>query len=287
MTELIQEVESTPLAIITDLIEASRAQVERIVVAVLGSSCLAADVEQVLDTNALINEKLSAFAADERDCLATLGQLRADDYDRLPAFDGLDGDDADALRQTLMERLVMHLVDLRIAGSKLERGIELNRTAMIERFAIFSVAGLAQDGAHSVVSARAFVVAYLVAAQLKDRLETAGHRWTGDKTLITLYLHAVGSERRRSKERFVADPVASVIATRLGFRSARQLHQALFAWHLVKSGAASTEPEEPSGHIGFDRTPCDAFRRQYQASAIAGEVFSGIMQRLQRPSAAR
>lgn len=280
MTELIQEVQSTPLAIITELIEASRAQVERIVAAVLGTSCLPEDVEHVLDTNALINEKLAAFAADERDCLATLGQLRADDFDRLPAFDGLDDDEMDQLRQTLMEHLVIHLVDLRIAASRLERGIGLNRAAMIERFAIFSVVGLAQDGAASMVSARAFVVAYLVAAQLKDRLETAGYRWTGDKTLIILYLSAVGCERRRSKERFIADPVASMIATRLGFRSARQLHQALFAWHLARSGG---EPAEPTGHIGFDQTAGNAFRRQYQASAMAGDVFSGIMQRLRLP----
>ena len=77
MTELIEEVENTPLAIITELLKASRGQVERIVATILSTSCLATEVEQVLDTDALITEKLAAFAADEKACLAMLGQLPA------------------------------------------------------------------------------------------------------------------------------------------------------------------------------------------------------------------
>ena len=285
MPELIiatDAVDNTPLSIITELIEASRSQVERIVTAILATSCLPTEVEQVLDTNALIAEKRSAFAADERDCLAALGQLRGEDFARLPAFDALDVDDADRLRQSLLEGLVMHLVDLRIVAGKLERGIELNRAAMIERFATFAVAGLARDGAATMVSARAFVLGCLVAAHLKDWLESAGYRWTGEKALITLYLNAVGCERRRSKERFVADPIASAIATRLGFRSARQVHQALFAWHTANAGG---DRAEPSGHLRFDRLPCAAFEAQYRASAVPAQVFADIMQRIGRPAA--
>lgn len=154
MTVLTDETKNTPLAIITELITASRGQVERIVAAVLSSSCLAIGVEHVLDTNELINEKLRAFGADEKDCLEMLSRIRGDDTDRLQALDGLEDGAAERLRQTLLEHLVIHLVDLRIATGKLERGIEQNRNAMIERLATFAVAGLSQDGAPSIVSAR-------------------------------------------------------------------------------------------------------------------------------------
>lgn len=283
MTVLIDVIKNTPLAIITELIDASRTQIDRISDAVLDMSCLANDVEFVLDTNALINEKLEAFGADERQCLTTLAQLRSGDTDFLPVAEHLDDAALDQLRQTLMQRLVIHLVDLRIAMRKLQRGLELNRAAMIERFAIFAVAGLSQDGASGIVSARAFVVAYLVAAQLKDRLECAGYRWTGEKTLITLYLNAVGCERRRSKDRFVADPIASLIATRLGFRSAKQLHRELYAWHAEKNGSNGSKP---NGHISFDPMPCVAFRREYLASPVSHDVYSKLMERLRNSGAA-
>ena len=62
-----------------------------------------------------------------------LSRMRGDDTDWLQALDGLEDGAAERLRQTLLERLVIHLVDLRIATGKLERGIEQNRNAMIER----------------------------------------------------------------------------------------------------------------------------------------------------------
>ena len=153
MTELIEEAEDTPLAILTELINASHGEFERSVTTVLDTSCLGTGVEQILDTHTLIHEKLQAFAGDEKDSLSALSQLRADDIDRLPICGALNADEADQSQHMPMERLVIHLVDLRIAAGKLGRGIEHNRAAMVECFATTAVANLAQDRAPSMVSA--------------------------------------------------------------------------------------------------------------------------------------
>ena len=58
-------------------------------------------------------------------------------------------------------------------------------------------------------SVAALITACLVAARKKDKLEVAGYRWTGEKTLVTLYLNAIGCERRRRRGRHVADPIAN------------------------------------------------------------------------------
>jgi hypothetical protein len=277
------DLDQTPLDTIAGLIGHCQPQVERIVDAVIARSALVQEVAALRETTEAIAERLSALAADEADCVAMLARLDGDSFDQLPEFDGLDADETQDMRQSLRSRLAAHRGVLQNHQATLARGIEIGRTGMVSRFAIFAVAGLAEDGAPSMPSGLAFIVACQVAAQLKDRIETAGYRWAGEKTLVTLYLNAFGCERRKSPERQVADPVASIIATRLGFRSARELHQALHALHE----AVATAQDEMNaatgaglGHVQFDRRPCAAFDASYAASTALDDAFLQLMQRV-------
>lgn len=276
MTKDIVGIQSKPLATIVQLVQEAQQQVQRIVESVMEKSALSAEVSGVLETTGFIREKLTALKTDEEDCTQLLARLSSTGYARMPEFAGLSDEETTQRRATLLSRLRAHLVRVRKSKATLERGLELSRASMVNRFATYAVAGLSEDGTDTMISGRAFMVAYLVAANLKDRLETAGFRWAGEKTLITLYLNAVGCERRRSKDRFVADPIASVVATRTGFRSAMELHQALFALHNVTAGGGAADD---LGHVQFDQAPCAAFAQNYQASSTLQTVFEKVMQR--------
>ena len=291
-----QAVIQTPLDAIAGLICRYEFQVERIVTAVLADSALSQEVVALRETTDMLVERLSALAADEADCAAMLARLDGDDFDRLPEFNDLDADEAQDIRVSLRNRLLAHRSVLRNHQATLARGVEIARTGMISRFAIFAVAGLAQDGAHSMPSGLAFIVACLVAVRLKDHLETAGYRWAGEKTLVTLYLNAIGCERRHAPDRQVADPAASIIATRLGFRSAQELHRALHALHEAQAApqdmadgmqmAASAARIADLGHVRFDRAPCPAFDARYAASTALDDAFLQIMARARTGPAA-
>ena len=269
--------ENTSLAIITSLINAAETQVDRISKAVLAESVLANEVGVLADTTEVIAKNLAILVADRSHCTDVLARLQGDTDSRMPMFDDLDNDERQQQRAALMIKLGAHHESLQTNIAILERGIDLSRTGMINRFATFAVAGLSIDAAETMVSGRAFITACLVAARLKDRLEVAGYRWTGEKMLVTLYLNAIGCERRRSRERHVADPIASAIATALGFVSAMQLHRALFALHC-----ASTDVAAPAtlNHVRFDQAPCSAFADSYYAPAAPMQTFTALMQRL-------
>ena len=269
--------ENTSLATITSLIGAAEVQVQRIVDAVLGQSVLATEVAALLETTDAIRAKLVILITDQKHCSSLLARLEADTEGRMQLFDSLDDDERQQQRTALMKRLDAHLTGLQTNIATLERGIDLSRAGMVNRFATFAVAGLSLDAGGSMVSGRAFINACLVAARLKDKLEIAGFRWTGEKSLITLYLNAIGCERRRSKKRHVADPIASAIATALGFVSAMQLHQALFALHGAATGAT---PPVALGHVRFDQAPCAAFEQSYYASTTPEQAYNALMQRL-------
>lgn len=275
--------ENTSLATITKLINAAEAQVKRVTNAVLEQSVLANEVNALAETTEAIANNLTILIADQTHCTELLARLQADTDGRMPMFDGLDEDERQPRRAALMHKLGAHLAALQTNIATLERGIDLSRTGMVNRFATFAVAGLSIDAADTMVSGRAFITACLVAARLKDKLEVAGYRWTGEKTLVTLYLNAIGCERRRSRERHVADPIASAIATALGFVSAMQLHRALFALHCTSTDAATLATLH---HVRFDRVPCAAFAENYYVPAAPIQAFAELMQRLgsgQRP----
>lgn len=269
--------ENTSLATITSLISGAEPQVERIVTAVLGQSILATEVAGLLECTEVIRDKLAILVADKNHCTSLLTRLQTGAGAGMRMFDGLDGEEREQRRTELMRKLDRHLEGLQKNIATMERGIALSRSGMLNRFATFAVAGLSIDADDVMVSGRAFITACLVAARLKDRLEVAGFRWTGEKTLITLYLNAIGCERRRSKERHVADPIASAIATALGFVSAMQLHQALFALHSAATGVA---PGPGLRHVRFDQEPCAAFETGYYASTAPKQDFTALMQRL-------
>ena len=291
-----QAVIQTPLDTIAGLIRRCQCQVERVVAAVLADSALLQEVVTLRETTDMLVERLSALDADETDCAAMLARLDGDDFDRLPEFDDLDADEAQDMRVSLRNRLLAHRSVLRNHQATLTRGVEIARTGMVSRFAVFAVAGLAEDGAQSMPSGLAFIVACLVAAHLKDHLETAGYRWAGEKTLVTLYLNAIGCERRHAPDRQVADPASSIIATRLGFRSAQELHRALHALHeaqVAPQDMADGREEVTAavriaglGHVQFDRAPCPAFDARYAASTALDDAFLQIMARARTGPAA-
>ncbi len=243
----------------------------------LAKSVLPDEVSALIDTTEAIRAKLAILVADQNHCASLLARLKAGAGGDLPMFGELDEDERQQRRAALMIKLGAHLAGLQTNIATLERGIALSRNGMVNRFATFAVAGLSIDAGDTMVSGRAFITACLVAARLKDRLEVAGYRWTGEKSLITLYLNAIGCERRRSKNRHVADPIASAIATALGFVSAMQLHQALFALHSATTGATRAQA---LGYVRFDRQPCTAFEDSYYSPPAAQQVFMALMQRL-------
>lgn len=269
--------DNTSLATINTLMGNAEAQVERIVAAVLDESVLAGEVAALLECTDVVRDKLAILVADAEHCAGLLARLQADGGPEMDLFEGLDQDERAQRHAELVRKLRQHADGLQKNIATLERGVTLSRTGMINRFATFAVAGLSLDAGDGMVSGQAFITAYLVAARLKDRLEVAGFRWTGEKTLITLYLNAIGCERRRSKDRHVADPIASAIATALGFVSAMQLHQALFALHGAATGATSAQA---LGLVRFDQAPCAAFEHSYYASTTPQQTFAGLMQRL-------
>ena len=279
----------TPFDTIAAILGNCQPQVTRIVATMLADSALPREIAVLRETTDALQERLDALTADEADCIVMLGRLDSPQFDRLPEFDGLDADAAQDMRRSLQRRLKAHRTVLQNHQGALTRGIEIGRTGLVNRFATFAVAGLGKDSAASMPSGLAFIVACQIAAQLKDRLETAGYRWAGEKTLVSLYLHAIGCERRQSPERLVADPAASVIATRLGFRSARELHRALHALDQAQAPAAPALPgDDPAaqaqrigrlGHVAFDRAACPNFDASYHASSALDDAFLHIMAR--------
>ena len=107
-----------------------------------------------------------------------------------------------------LQAVAVHIFYAQASIAILDRGIALSRNGMVNRFATFAVAGLSVDAADSMVSGRAH---HCMSGRRpkEDKLEVAGYRWTGEKTLVTLYLNAIGCERRRSRGRHVADPIAN------------------------------------------------------------------------------
>jgi len=266
----------TPLLVVTDLISDSALQVERIAGSVLAKSNLANEIAGLVQTTTSLRKKLSGLAADKRDCLKMLDDVHANRLGHMIEFHSLPEEAMNRLRRRLATRLTAHLAAVHRNIATLERGIELARAGMLNRFATFAVAGLSQDRDSSMDKARAFVVAYLVAARLKDHLESAGFRWAGEKTLISLYLNAIGCERRKSRERFVADPISSIIATAMGFVSAMRLHQSFYQLHLALIGE---KPMHDLEFIDFPGHPSPAFERSYYKVMTPEEEFHQLMHR--------
>jgi len=267
---------TTPLLVITNLINDSALQVERITGSVLAKSNLANEIAGLVHSTTALRSKLAGLVLDEQDCLSTLGDVHANRLGHMIEFQSLSDEAMARLRRRLSARLTTHLIAVRRNKATLERGIELGRAGMLNRFATFAVAGLSQDSDSMMDKASAFVIAYLVAARLKDHLETAGFRWAGEKTLISLYLNAIGCERRKSKERFVADPISSIIATAIGFVSAMRLHQSFYQLHLMLIGEKSMQELEL---IDFPKHASVAFERGYYKAATPEEEFHRLMHR--------
>ncbi|MES2830430.1 MAG: hypothetical protein V4695_00370 [Pseudomonadota bacterium] len=270
------KMKTTPLSVITNLISDSALQVERITGSVLAKSNLANEIAGLLHTTTALRAKLAGLASDEQDCLKMLDDLRANRLGHMIEFQSLSEEAMTRLRRRLSTRLTTHLAAVRRNKTTLERGMELARAGMLNRFATFAVAGLSQDPDSMMDKARAFVVAYLVAARLKDHLETAGFRWAGEKTLISLYLNAIGCERRQSKERFVADPISSIIATAIGFVSAMRLHQCFYQLHQTLIGEKSMQELE---FLDFPKHTSIAFERGYYRASTPEEEFHRLMHR--------
>ncbi len=72
-----------------------------------------------------------------------------------------------------------------------------------------------------------------------------------------------------------------MIATAIGFVSAKELHRAIYDLHQVKLGAASVDGLE---RMRFDRAPCEAFDLAYFASKTPEEEIRKILQRVRRSS---
>lgn len=305
-----------PLATITGLVATSELQVARIAAAVLATSVLPGEVASLQEITALIQAKLAALDADERHCLQVLRAIAQRDFGSIPELALLDEGECAERAPPLTARLQAHLAQARALRGTLERGLESGRAGMLRRFAIFAVAGLSADVGRAdgidgidgidnddsnhngdrngdcnqantndladtsgLDSGSAFLIAFLVAVRLKDRLQSAGFRWAGEKTLISIYLNAVGCERRRSKARQVADPAASAIATALGFISALQLHQALAGLHAFSTGQCDRHELEV---MRFDRAPCEAFDHAYLAHLTPQQEMRRIVARASR-----
>ena len=273
------QVDATPHAVAIALIAAQRHSVERISAQVLAESVLRREVETVRALTTPIADKLLGLIDDEQACTQLLARLGRADFAGMLEFDGLAPAQAAARRALLQARLGLHLLALQQQRARLERGLAHARSGMIRRFAVFAVAGVAGDPGAPADSASVFMLACQVAAHLKDQLETAGFRWAGETTLISLYLNAIGCERRRSKERFVADPAASIVATMLGFQSALELHRAIDGLHQVTIGAANSARLEL---MQFDRTPCEAFEHAYRLPRTPQQIWQQLLWRAQR-----
>ena len=272
-------IDATPHAVAIALIAAQRRAVERITAQVIAQSVLRREVETVRALIISIANKLLVLINDEQACTQVLLRLGRADFAGMPEFDGLAPEPAAARRALLQARLGLHSLALQEHRARLERGLAHARSGMIRRFAVFAVAGVAADPAVPVDSASVFMLACQVAAHLKDQLETAGFRWAGETTLISLYLNAIGCERRRSRERFVADPAASIVATMLGFRSALELHRAIDGLHQVTIGAANSARLET---MCFDRRPCEAFEHAYRLPRTPQQIWQQLLWRAQR-----
>lgn len=269
-------IKRNPIGAITRLIGESSLQVSRITEAVLAESNLANEVAALMHSSTCLRHKLAGLTTDERDCLRLLADVRANRLSHLSEFQSLSDEAMAKLRRRLAIRLTTHLAAVRRNQSTLERGIELARAGMLNRFATFALAGLSQDWASSMNTARAFVVVYLVAARLKDRLQTAGFRWAGEKILVSLYLNAVSCERGKCRERLVADPISSMIATAIGFVSAQQLHRAFYQLHRVLIGEEATED---LAFIDFPQPPPGAFERSYYRVRTPEEEYHRLLHR--------
>ena len=270
------EVRTTPPMAIARYIESARPQVHDIAMLVIAKSGLAKEIGSLLHTTAAIHEQLAMLKADEKLSAemhaalasAAIGSTALDEA----GMAGLPPQELQAQKSYMLANLETHLADLRKSQASLMRGIDVGRTTMIARFSRAAAEGVAADTAPAMPRGVVFMLAYLVAATLKDRLQAPGFLCIGENALSSLYVTAVWTQNRRKSERYLSDPMASAIATELGFSSAKQLHQSLHAVHEAATG------ENVANYLSFVRRPQPRTAPQDDsASQLAGRSSNSVV----------
>ncbi|MES2830406.1 MAG: hypothetical protein V4695_00250 [Pseudomonadota bacterium] len=243
---------------IAAFIDASRPQVAAIAASILAKETLAATIAYLSDTTAAVHEQLAILEAEYKlsnemhaellNALQLINSAEAagdaenavkDDYASEADAARLSVTELLAQRKGMLDNLATHLSDLRQRQVLLAHGIEHGSMAMTDAFSRAAVSALPTTSNSGADRGATLLTAYLVVAQLRDRLQAPGFRGIGEHAVTTLYVTAMCHSAKRRMDHALSDPMAHALAMELGFKSAKEVHQALQAFHRLATEKTS------------------------------------------------
>jgi len=279
---------TAPMAIAA-FIDSTRPQIAAMAASVLAKHELATTVAHLAQTTAAVHEQMAMLEAEYKltaDMQAELAivvqTICQGKHHQVQA--GLEADTLSmgeliVQRQTMLDSLTIHLADLRQRQVVLAHGIEHGNIAMTDAFCRAAVGALTMEPAASD-RATGFIMAYLVVALLKDRLQAPGFRGLGENAVTTLYVTALCHCAKRRMEHALTNPMANALAMELSFKSAKEVHEALQGFHQNildnTARARSMRAQMADSHRDIDS--------EALPENLLAQQFADVMQRAQHNS---